>query len=305
MKRFLSHKPENLFQWSEATWNSYWDKPALVVVSDDNAEFKGDVFPKLAPTDASAVHRIQKVFTSSIDNTKWLSRRAWLKPSEYTKARFHIFGYPHAVGGHVDVDLETLDVLSYYTSNGAQQHYSITDADSGWVEVFQQVMIDVSTNTGAYVRITFIDSNGETVFAGNSGSGLYIARQQLFIGADDCPYTKTESSELWGPHETIKLTPERNYKRVDKPVDFSVKLATGNIDRIRYDTFAAFKIPVKYISSAHMAIINSWWYSGAELTYHEDADVYSVMVLNDRTPIPDAVTPYVDQFEGTIELEVY
>lgn len=67
------------------------------------------------------------------------------------------------------------------------------------------------------------------------------------------------------------------------------------------------KFSVRFLSSGTASIINSWWYTNANVKFQESGsnETFLCRISNDETPISRFEKPHNDKFRGVIELESY
>ena len=106
---------------------------------------------------------------------------------------------------------------------------------------------------------------------------------------------------------SVSFNPEFDFTRRDNKIEDVHRVRSGEQYRYKWGEFARFSMTVKYLNSADMSIINSWWSTNTDLLFMEEGttDVYSVHIANKDTPIGKQALPYDNQFYGKLELETY
>lgn len=101
----------------------------------------------------------------------------------------------------------------------------------------------------------------------------------------------------------IQLQPEYSFK--DKTAINKSELRTqdGGLKTYKYSEYAAFDVPVKYISNSDQLQINKWWSDVTSLKFVWQGSEYNVRITNSNRPIDSLVLPYDNLYMGTIELE--
>lgn len=105
----------------------------------------------------------------------------------------------------------------------------------------------------------------------------------------------------------VDVEPEWGFKDSGKKVETRHRTRSGEEYVYRWGDYRTFDVPVMYVSSSTMAIVNSWWNSNTELLFMEEGstDVSSVHISNKSKPIDSKIKPYDNLFKGTIKLSTY
>jgi hypothetical protein len=105
----------------------------------------------------------------------------------------------------------------------------------------------------------------------------------------------------------VTIEPEWDFKYQDKKIEDEHRMRSGGRYVYKWGSFKKWKVPVNYVNSSFMAIVNSYWASNTALLFKSQSDsaVYSVQITNDDLPIAEFVKPYDTLFKGVIELETY
>ena len=102
---------------------------------------------------------------------------------------------------------------------------------------------------------------------------------------------------------SVTVYPEWDYEdRLAKMQEVDRGL-TGQLFIYQFGSYRDFKIPVTYVTSADKTRIESWWMAGTSLYWMNSGGTpVSVRITNDVTPFTKRVKPYIDRFQGVIEL---
>ncbi len=105
----------------------------------------------------------------------------------------------------------------------------------------------------------------------------------------------------------VTINPDYGYKLEDSKIENEHRVRTGARYVYKWGSFNKWSIPVSYVNSSFMAIVNSYWQSNTALLFKSEsaAAVYSVQVTNDKLPIAEFIKPYDTLYKGVIELETY
>jgi len=105
----------------------------------------------------------------------------------------------------------------------------------------------------------------------------------------------------------VTLDPEWDYSFTDGKVERDSTAKSGQAEVFKYGDYEGRKFAVRYVDSATAAIVNSYWSSNTPLQFMREGDteVFTCMLLNEKTPINKFERPYPDQRSGVIELGSY
>lgn len=112
---------------------------------------------------------------------------------------------------------------------------------------------------------------------------------------------------LFDGTSTVSLEPEYDLKLDHRKIESSHRTRDGENYRYIWGHFRRAKFSVEFVSSADMCVVNSWWGANTPLRLYDinSTVVVSGYLVNASAPIDKLVKPYVDQFQGVIELESY
>lgn len=105
----------------------------------------------------------------------------------------------------------------------------------------------------------------------------------------------------------VTLYPEWDYTENDKKIEDRHRTRSGAEYVYKWGGYRQRKFSVRYVDSATMAIVNSWWNSNTPLLFMKegDTDITSCYLTNRDKPISKFIKPYDTLFEGVIELGEY
>ena len=106
----------------------------------------------------------------------------------------------------------------------------------------------------------------------------------------------------------VALDPEYDFTRKDEKKESAFRACAGTLWVYKWGDFDQWKFGLKFVTSADMSVVNSWWKSNAELQFYPDdnkTDVSTVMIRNKNTPISKMMKPYTSLFGGAIELSTF
>lgn len=112
---------------------------------------------------------------------------------------------------------------------------------------------------------------------------------------------------LFDGTNAVSLNPDYGITFDHRKVETSHRTRSGANYRYKWGRYDRVKAAVDYLSSADMCQINSWWGANTALRLFDMSSsvVISGYLANASAPIDMYVRPYMDQFQGVIELEGY
>lgn len=103
----------------------------------------------------------------------------------------------------------------------------------------------------------------------------------------------------------LDVEPTWGYEDRGEKIEDRHRARSGKEFVYKWGEYSSFKVPVTYVNSEFMSIVNSWWSSNTDLQWMEEgaSDVYNVRITNSRKPVGSNIAPYRDLFDGELELE--
>jgi len=109
--------------------------------------------------------------------------------------------------------------------------------------------------------------------------------------------------------DAIQFYPEWDYSNGKTMTKSAHRTRTGNLYQYKWNDYKQITFKTTWATSATRSIVNSWWSSQAQLIWFVNdgvtVDVTSVMIMNNEAPFKENVKPYVEYWQGTIQLEEY
>jgi len=105
----------------------------------------------------------------------------------------------------------------------------------------------------------------------------------------------------------VSMNPDWDYKLESKKIENVHRTRSGAQSRYKWGEYARVKFKVSDLTSADACQINSWWGGNESLRLFDTSStvVCSGYLVNANVPIGQFVKPYIDLFQGAIELEGY
>lgn len=105
----------------------------------------------------------------------------------------------------------------------------------------------------------------------------------------------------------VSLEPEYDYGRSDSKIENIHRTRSGDRYVYKWGEYRKFKFSIRYVTSADQSTINDWWRNNTLLQFYEEGstDISSVQLVNRSLPVGELIKPYIDQYEGRLELEEY
>jgi len=182
----------NLFTYSEAFDNSYWDKSGSSVASGIVSPDGTTNAYKLVEDSANTSHYITKAFTGLTSSGVYTisvyakkSERTWCSLYDNTQDEGYYFDLENGVVGSV--------------KTGASDSYSIESLANDWYKISITVTLGATTCTP---RFFMADSDGGTTYQGNGASGVYIFGAQVEELSYPTSYIPTNGSTITRTAET-------------------------------------------------------------------------------------------------------
>jgi hypothetical protein len=106
---------------------------------------------------------------------------------------------------------------------------------------------------------------------------------------------------------SVSLDPEYDFKDSGKKIEKIQRARDGSEYRYKWGDYNAFKFSLMYVNSSDKYQLNLWWNQNTNLTFTQSGSgvEYAVRITNKSKPIDGVIEPYLDQFEGKIELGEY
>ena len=101
----------------------------------------------------------------------------------------------------------------------------------------------------------------------------------------------------------MALEPDYSFAQKGKLITSQLRTQDGGLKIYKYGEFAAFEVPVTYITTSDQLQINKWWSAVTDLKFVWQGSEYNVRVMNKNQPIDKVIVPYNNLYQGTIELE--
>ena len=109
--------------------------------------------------------------------------------------------------------------------------------------------------------------------------------------------------------DAVTIRPEYSFKNAIKQQRDEHRTKAGNLYLYKWSEHRHIEIPVEYVSQANASQIESWWSANTKLLFFvtsgSTTDVYSVMILNNDSPLQQYNKPYDNMLRGKIILEQY
>jgi hypothetical protein len=109
--------------------------------------------------------------------------------------------------------------------------------------------------------------------------------------------------------DAIQLYPEYDYKDPEKLIESSHRTLGGREYHYKFGDYRRFEFTVKFVPLSAANVVNSWYNARSELlffvTSDSTTDVYSVMIMNNESPLSKFEKPYITYKSGKIILETY
>lgn len=105
----------------------------------------------------------------------------------------------------------------------------------------------------------------------------------------------------------VSFEPEYDFRFEDRKMQDEHRVRSGARFVYRWGGYRRWTFSARFISSADMAAVNSWWDSNTQLLFRDTsaAAVFSVQIVNSRLPIDSFIKPYLTEYQGRMEIEVY
>lgn len=107
----------------------------------------------------------------------------------------------------------------------------------------------------------------------------------------------------------IRLYPEWEMRRYKKRMASEHRCKTGSLFAYTWGNYERFEIPLRHVPAAKAAIVNSWWQSADMLMLKIESggvwEVNSLACVNKAVPFERLEKGYIDQMQGTLELETF
>lgn len=105
----------------------------------------------------------------------------------------------------------------------------------------------------------------------------------------------------------LTIYPEYDFQQGKTKIQDASRSRSAALYQYKWAAYDTIKFSVSYVNSEMKSIVNSWWESNTDLLFKSESEtaVYSVHIVNKKSPIGGFVRPYDDLYEGKIELEGY
>ncbi|MDH4247891.1 MAG: hypothetical protein OEW39_08745 [Deltaproteobacteria bacterium] len=107
--------------------------------------------------------------------------------------------------------------------------------------------------------------------------------------------------------DPITLYPEWSLTEQARLIQARHRTLGGKEHVYTWGKYFAYEVPLRFLSDSHAALINWWWENQFHLLFTLDTSdsesSFIVRIANDRQPIGGRVKPYVDLWQGVLQLE--
>ncbi|MDH4249041.1 MAG: hypothetical protein OEW39_14650 [Deltaproteobacteria bacterium] len=107
--------------------------------------------------------------------------------------------------------------------------------------------------------------------------------------------------------DPITLYPEWSFTEQARLIQARHRTLGGREHVYTWGKYFAYEVPLRFLSTSHAALINWWWSNQFHLLFTLDTSDsesnFIVRIANDRQPIGGRVKPYVDLWQGVLQLE--
>ena len=109
--------------------------------------------------------------------------------------------------------------------------------------------------------------------------------------------------------DAITLIPEEDFRNAKSQIRNEHRTRGGRLYVYKWADYRKINFALDLIPAADAATINSWWDTNTELLFFVNSDteteVFSVLIMNEESPLPQYRFPYVEYYKGKLELETY
>lgn len=107
--------------------------------------------------------------------------------------------------------------------------------------------------------------------------------------------------------EGVTVEPEYSMTQLDEQLQNSHRARSGAGYRYVWGSYRKWKLPVRLVDSSFMSSVNTYWKAGTVLLFKSESlsAVYTVAITNKNLPIGQFEKPYMDLYQGIIELEAF
>lgn len=107
----------------------------------------------------------------------------------------------------------------------------------------------------------------------------------------------------------VTIRPDFDYELGKKQIRNDHRTRGGHLYMYKWSDYIKIKFKTEFVPATDAAVINSWFDTNTDLLWFVTSggvtDVYSVVIVNDDTPLKAHTAPYAEYYSGKIELEGY
>ncbi len=316
MSRYLVNIEQNLLAHSNHFDNATWAKAKLFIGSDAVEPINPTLHAPMLLVDSNTGFVSSLLGTADIESgdTGYFS----------TIGLFRL--HPNSSTDELGLGFEIAGATSYYIDESIRGLYNwVTDVFCGYTGVDSRagdafytshlrlnsewVILSLSArNTYGleWVRPTIYPTGLDDA---NATGSIYV--QQMFakkgIILDTPLFQITSGTAQTLSDDWVTLEPEYNLKQRDTKQENIFRVRSGRRYVYSWGDSKSWRFNVRYVNSAIVATVNSWWESDTELLYGniDRTEVNTVRLENRNLPIAEFEKPYDDLFKGKIELGTY
>jgi hypothetical protein len=124
------------------------------------------------------------------------------------------------------------------------------------------------------------------------------------------PYGDTVwAARLWYGSGYVSLPANWGFDRAAEAVRDSYRAPAGTLHAYDHGFFTVWRIDCDFVPAADAAVVNSWWQTGClcrlEISSDGASAVWSVQIVNDKSPFDAWAKANADRRNGTVELSTY
>jgi len=167
----------------------------------------------------------------------------------------------------------------------------------------------LDTNNTTMTLLLFPAAGASADFTSSSSAlGSFIVwGAQISNTSSTIKYQKTTITANVADADVLEVTPEFSMEEGGEKIEARHRTRDGSEFVYKWGEFSTIKIDVRFVNSNFKSKVNEWWSSNTELLFSEfdGFDVTSVHITNKKKPINKFQRPYIDLFNGKIELGTY